>query len=301
MCVDYRQLNNKTRKDAFLLPRCQSFDALIGACWFSTLDLASGYDQVPVAEKDRPKTAFFTPFGLLEWNRMPFGLCNTPSTFQRLMQRIFGHQQGQSLLLYLDDIVMFSSTVQQHLQRPEAVLGRLQQEGLRANLSKCAFFQPEVRYLGHVISANGVFTDPSKIEAVAKCPPPKTVSELWSFLAFASYYHYFVESFAKLAAPLHRLVAELGRTRTKQSSTQNVIEDWTKECQECFEALRTKLTTTPVLAYADFSLPFILEVDASHGGLGAVLSQEQEGKVRLIAYASRGLRPTERNMLKRRW
>ena len=124
MCVDYRQLN-KTRKDAFLLPRCQSFDALIGACWFSTLDLASGYDQVPVAEKDRPKTAFFTPFGLLEWNRMPFGLCNTPNTFQRLMQRIFGHQQGQSLLLYLDDIVMFSSTIQQHLQRPEAVLGRL--------------------------------------------------------------------------------------------------------------------------------------------------------------------------------
>lgn len=123
-----------------------------------------------------------------------------------------------------------------------------------------------MRYLGHVISANGVFTDPSKIEAVAKCPPPKTVSELWSFLAFASYYRYFVESFAKLAAPLHRLVAELGRTRTKQSSTQNVIEDWTKECQECFEALRTKLTTTPVLAYADFSLPFILEVDASHGG-----------------------------------
>lgn len=297
MCVDYRQLNNKTRKDAFPLPRIEeSLDALTGARWFSTLDLASGYNQVPVAEKDRPKTAFCTPFGLFEWNRMPFGLCNAPSTFQRLMQRIFGHQQGQSLLLYLDDIVVFSSTVQQHLQRLEAVLGRLQQEGLKAKLSKCAFFQPEVRYLGHVISANGVSTDPSKIDAVAKWPPPKTVSELRSFLGFASYYRRFVEGFAKLAAPLHRLVAELGSTRTKRRSTQIAIENWNEVCRQSFEALRTKLTNTPVLAYADFSLPFVLEVDASHGGLGAVLSQEQEGKLRPIAYASRGLRPTERNM-----
>ena len=297
MCVDYRQLNSKTRKDAFPLPRIEeSLDALTGARWFSTMDLTSGYNQVPVTEADRPKTAFCTPFGLFEWNRMPFGLCNAPSTFQRLMQRMFGDQQGQSLLLYLDDIVVFSSTVQQHLQRLDAVLGRLQQEGLKAKLSKCAFFQPEVHYLGHVVSANGVSTDPAKIEAVAKWPPPKTVSELRSFLGFASYYRRFVEGFAKLAAPLHRLVAELGSTRSKRQPTQ-VIHDWTEECRGSFEALKTKLTTAPVLAYADFTLPFILEVDASYGGLGAVLAQEQEGKVRPIAYASRGLRPTERNML----
>ena len=153
-----------------------------------------------------------------------------------------------------------------------------------------------MHYLGHVISANGVSTDPSKIEAVAKWPPPKTVSELRSFLAFASYYRRFVEGFAKLAAPLHRLVAELGNTRTKRRSTQIAIEDWKEDCRKSFEALRTKLTNTPVLAYADFSLPFVLEVDASHGGLGAVLSQEQEGKLRPIAYASCGLRPTERNI-----
>lgn len=297
MCVDYRQLNNKTRKDAFPLPRIEeSLDALTGACWFSTMDLASGYNQVPVAEADRPKTAFCTPFGLFEWNRMPFGLCNAPSTFQRLMQRIFGDQQCQSLLLYLDDIVVFSSTVEQHLERLEAVLGRLQQEGLKAKLAKCAFFQQEVHYLGHVISDKGVSTDPSKVEVVANWQPPATISELRSFLGFASYYRRFVEGFAKLAAPLHRLVAELGGTKSRKRSERVVAGNWSEECRNSFEALKTKLTTAPVLAYADFSLPFILEVDASHGGLGAVLSQEQGGKVRPIAYASRGLRPTERNM-----
>lgn len=126
LCVDYRQLNSRTRKDAFHRPRIEeSLDALTGARWFSTMDLASGYNQVPMAEADQPKTAFCTPFGLFEWNRMPFGLCNAPSTFQRLMQRIFGDQHCQSLLLYLDDIVVFSSTFTQHLQRVEVVLQRM--------------------------------------------------------------------------------------------------------------------------------------------------------------------------------
>ncbi|XP_054872643.1 uncharacterized protein LOC129350363 [Amphiprion ocellaris] len=210
MCMDYRQLNSKTRKDAFPRPRIEeSLDALTGARWFSSMDLASGYNQVPVAEADRPRTAFCTPFGLFEWNRMPFGLCNAPSTFQRLIQWIFGDQQCQSLLLYLDDIVVFSSTVEQHLERLEVVLQRLQQEGLKAKLTKCAFFQQEVRYLGHVVSDKGVSTDPTKVEAVASWPPPSTVTELRSFLGFASCYRHFVEGFAKLAAPLHKLVAVL--------------------------------------------------------------------------------------------
>ncbi|KAL7825810.1 hypothetical protein SRHO_G00335480 [Serrasalmus rhombeus] len=297
MCVDYRQLNSKTRKDAFPLPRIEeSLDALSGSRWFSTLDLASGYNQVPVTERDKPKTAFCTPFGLFEWNRMPFGLCNAPSTFQRLMQRLFGDQQCQSLLLYLDDIVVFSSSVSQHIQRLEVVLDRLQREGLKAKLEKCAFFQQEVSYLGHVISAKGVSTDPAKVEAVAQWRRPQTVSELRSFLGFASYYRRFVEGFAQLAGPLHRLVAKLAGTKSKKGSGQTVGEAWTPECEQSFEALRAKLVSTPVLAYADFSRPFILEVDASYSGLGAVLSQEQDGRLRPVAYASRGLRPTERNM-----
>lgn len=297
MCVDYRLLNNKTRKDAFPLPRIEeSLDALSGACWFSTLDLASGYNQVPVTEQDKPKTAFCTPFGLFEWNRMPFGLCNAPSTFQRLMQRMFGDQQCQSLLLYLDDIVVFSSSITQHLQRLEVVLSRLQKEGLKVKLGKCAFFQKEVGYLGHVISGKGVSTDPAKIEAVAKWQRPCHVSELRSFLGFASYYRRFVEGFAKLAAPLHKLVAEVAGTRSRRGQKHDLGSVWTAQCEESFESLKAKLVSAPVLAYADFARPFILEIDASHSGLGAVLSQELEGTVRPIAYASRGLRPTERNM-----
>lgn len=297
MCVDYRQLNARTRKDAFPLPRiAESLDSLTGARWFSTMDLASGYNQVPVSEQDRPKTAFCMPFGLFEWNRMPFGLCNAPSTFQRLMQRLFGDQQCQSLLLYLDDIVIFSSSVEQHLERLELVLSRLQCEGLKAKLEKCAFFRSEVTYLGHVISADGVSTDPKKTEAVVQWPQPTSVSELRSFLGFASYYRHFVEGFAKLAAPLHRLVAEFGGTKSRKRAEPGFASGWTTHCQRSFESLKGKLISAPVLCYADFSLPFILEVDASLGGLGAVLSQEQGGKVRPVAYASRGLRPTERNM-----
>lgn len=297
MCVDYRHLNAKTRKDAFPLPRIEeSLDSLSGARWFSTLDLASGYLQVPVSEQDRSKTAFCTPFGLFEFNRMPFGLCNAPSTFQRLMERLFGDQQCQSLLLYLDDVVVFSSSVVQHLERLGMVLGRLEKEGLKAKLEKCAFFKQEVKYLGHVISAQGVATDPGKIEAVAQWRCPTTVSELRTFLGFASYYRRFVEGFAKLAAPLHRLVAEVTGGKSGKRKAQSLAAVWTPQCEEAFEALKGRLTSAPILAYADFSRTFILEVDASHGGLGAVPSQEFDGKIRPIAYASRSLRPSERNM-----
>ena len=173
LCVDYRQLNSKTRRDAFPLPRIEeSLDALSGAKWFSTLDLASGYNQVPVTERDKNKTAFCTPFGLFEFNRMPFGLCNAPSTFQRFMERKFGSLNYQSLLLYLDDIIVFSTDVGEQMQRLEQVLSRLKQEGLKAKLEKCCFFKKEVQYLGHYISSEGVSTDPNKISAVANCQLP---------------------------------------------------------------------------------------------------------------------------------
>lgn len=296
MCVDYRQLNSKTRKDAFPLPRIEeSLDALSGAQWFSTLDLASGYNQVPVTEHDRPKTAFCTPFGLFEFNRMPFGLCNAPSTFQRLMERMFGAQHCQSLLLYLDDIIVFASSVESQLSRLDLVLTRLQKEGLKVKLEKCRFFKKEVQYLGHLVSREGVSTDPAKVSAVANWPPPTNVSELRSFLGFTSYYRRFVEGFSKLAAPLHRLVAELTETRTRKGQGPRLDGAWTDACEQSFQELKARLVSAPTLAFANFNLPFLLEVDASHIGLGAVLSQEQEGRVRPLAYASRSLSPAERN------
>lgn len=299
LCVDYRQLNAKTRKDAYPLPRIEeSLDALTGAKWFSTLDLASGYNQVPMSERDKEKTAFCTPFGLFEFNRMPFGLCNAPGTFQRLMERIFGDQSLQSLLLYLDDIIIFSTSFSQHLQRLEMVLSRLQQHNLKLKMSKCHFFQREVRYLGHIISPDGVATDPEKTRAVAEWKRPSTVTELRGFLGFASFYRRFVEGFAKHAAPLHRLVGELeGSKKKPRSKASTKLEgQWDESCETAFQTLKNKLVTAPVLGYADFKKPFVLEVDASHHGLGAVLSQEQEGVRRPIAFASRGLRPSERNM-----
>ena len=177
MCVDYRQLNSKTRKDAFPLPCIEeTLDSLFSARWFSTLDLASGYNQVPVAEKDKQKTAYCSTFGLFESNRMPFGLSNAPSTFQHLMERMFGHQRHHSLLLYLDDVVVFSTTVDEHVQRLAMVLGRLQQEGLKAKLEKCCFLKKEVNYLGHVISSLGVSTDPGKVAAISNWARPTNVS-----------------------------------------------------------------------------------------------------------------------------
>ena len=296
LCVDYRQLNARTRKDAFPLPRIdESLDALGGATLFSTLDLGSGYNQVLMAEDDKQKTAFCTPFGLFEFNRMPFGLCNSPSTFQRLMERIFGDERFRSLLLYLDDIVVFSSSFETHLERLEVVLRRLRQHNLKLKMNKCHFFQTEVKYLGHIISSKGVATDPEKIRAVAEWKRPNTLTELRSFLGFASYYRRFVEGFAQCAAPLHRLVGVLQQGRKKPRS-QALHDHWDPACETAFDQLKQKLVRAPVLGYADFSKPFILEVDASHAGLGAVLSQDQGGGRRPVAYASRGLHATERNM-----
>lgn len=184
---------------------------------------------------------------------------------------MFGDQQCQSLLLYLDDIIVFSSSVSQHVQRLEVVL---------------------VSYLGYIISDQGDIlcaTDPAKIEAIARWPRPSQVSELRSFFGFASSYRRFVEGFAKLAGPLHKLVARLAGTKSKKGSGQVFQTAWTLDCEESFEALKSKLTSAPVLAYADVSRPFIYETDVSHSGLGAVLLQETEGGIRQIAYASRGL------------
>ena len=298
LCVDYRRLNAKTAKDSFPLPRIdESLDALNGACWFTTLDLASGFNQVAVEEEDKAKTAFTTPFGLFEYNRMPFGLCGAPATFQRLMQSCLHDQIHQLLLVYIDDVIVFSKTFEEHLERLEKVLSRLHQHGLKIKPEKCKFLQPQVSYLGYVVSADGVTTDPDKISAVQNWKVPSSVKELRSFLRFASFYRRFVKDFSKIASPLHdlqnRCLHELKLAKRLQVPFP---KRWTTEHQQSFDKLKSLLVTAPVLGYADFSQPFIVETDASHQGLGAVLSQEIKGRKRVISYASRRLRPSERNM-----
>ena len=297
LCVDYRKLNQKTIKDAHPLPRIEeSWDALKGAKFFSTLDLASGYYQVAMDEKDKAKTAFTSPFGLYEYERMAFGLCNAPATFQRLMHATMNDLIFQVMLVYLDDILVFASTFREHLARLDQVFTRLQEAGLKLKPSKCKFLQEKVIYLGHQVSAEGVATDPEKIRAVVEWPKPTTAKQLSSFIGFCSYYRRYVKDFSKTAGPLHDLVNQCRHEMKCSNQLRPPFKDRWQPCHtKAFISLKEKLTTAPVLGFADYSLPFIVECDASHDGLGAVLSQVQEGHRRVIAFISRRLHNTEKN------
>ena len=283
-CVDYRKVNSITRKDAYPLPRIDdTLDTLAGSQWFSTLDLVSGYWQVTVDEVDRKKTAFCTPEGLFQFKVMPFGLCNAPATFQRLMDMVLAGLQWSRCLVYLDDIIVPGKTFAEHLQNLEAVFQRFRQAGLKLKLGKCSFCQTEVAFLGHIVSRDGVATDPEKTAKVAKWPEPTSCREVQQFLGFANYYRRFVKDYAQIARPLHRLT-EQGRDF-----------QWSEECQIAFDTLRRALTSSPILAFPNPEKPFILDTDASDTGIGAVLSQEvQDGREHVIAYASRVLSKPER-------
>ncbi len=283
-CVDYRKLNAVTRKDAYPIPRIDdTLDTLSGACWFSTLDMVSGYWQVEMGEKDREKPAFCTPYGLYEFNVLPFGLCNGPATFQRLMDLVLAGLKMSQCLVYIDDVIVVGRTFDEHLCNLREVFGRVRGAGLKLKPSKCAFLQERVYYLGHEVSRKGVATDPTKIHQVAHWPVPQSVKDVQKFLGLATYYHRFVRNFASIAKPLHRL--------TEKTATF----EWTVECQEAFAELRHRLCTAPVLAFPDFTKPFILDTDASNKGIGAVLSQlDDQNQEHVIAFASRMLSKSER-------
>ena len=288
VCIDFRQLNKKTYFDSYPLPKMnQCIEALKGSQYFSALDLSSGYLQVPIKEEDKEKTAFRALGSLYEFERMPFGLCNAPMTFSRLMDKTFGDYKLEDWLeLFLDDILVHTATFDQMLYRLELVFSRLTRYGLKLQPSKCHFFQSEVVYLGHRVSRDGIRPDESKVEAVVDFPIPKTVKDVKSFLGLASYYRRFIKNFATIASPLTKLTAGL-KKGTKGSSS---IVQWSDVCQKSFDSLKEKLVSADVMTYPDFNLPFILETDASLQGYGAVLSQVQDGKCRVIAYASKQIK-----------
>ena len=282
VCCDYRGLNARTIRDAYPLPRIdEALDALKGASLFSTFDLAHGFLQCAIAEEDMEKTAFSAgSHGLYEYTRMPMGLVNAPATFSRLMQSCLGSENLETLILYLDDILVFAPTFQIMYDRLSLLFHKLQEYGLKLKPSKCSLLQREVKYLGHVVSGEGVATDPDKTSAVFSWPIPANSTDIRSFLGLASYYRRFIPKFAALAKPLYECTTNF---------------EWNTTCEESFNALKERLVSAPILGYPDFSLPFIVETDASLQGLGAVLSQKVDGKERVIAYASRGLRGGERN------
>ena len=297
-CIDHRMLNARTRKDAYMLPRFDdTVDVLAGSKFFSKLDLRSAYWQVEIEEEDKYKTAFSVGnLGFWEMERMSYGLTNAPSTFQRLSERCMGDMLLRDCLVFIDDILVFSRTFGDHLDRLEAVFSRLQDNGLKLKPSKCELFKTSVEYLGHVISQEGIHTDPAKTSAVTKWPVPTNVKELRSFLGFTGYYRRFVKNYAQIAQPLNRLLEGHPTSKSKRSKAKPPIPwQWGPEQQLSFDTLKTKLTEPPILAIADFSLPFVVHCDASLQGLGGVLIQVIDGKERVIAYASRGLRPAEKH------
>lgn len=233
-CVDYRRLNAVTHKDAYPLPSIEeSLTGLKAARRYSTLDLASGYWQVEMDPADREKTAFTTPFGLYELEWMPFGLCNAPATFQRLMQRCLGNLVNDSLLIYMDDVVVFSPDFDSHLRHQEEVFQWLHQHGLKLQPRKCHLFQRKVNYLGHVISEDRVATDPTKTAAVRDYPIPQMATQVKSFLGFAGYYRHFIPAFSKIAAPLNALTHG-----TTAQENRTVPTSWSLECQQAFDNLK---------------------------------------------------------------
>ena len=284
-CIDYRRLNQRTIKDAYALPRIEeTLDILNGSSWFTTLDLKSGYWQMEIAEEDKEKTAFTVGnLGFFEFNRLPFGLTNSPASFQRLMQRVVGDLHLKSCLVYLDDLVIFSKSVDEHLARLTDVLTRLGQAGLKLKPSKCQFMQRRLVYLGHVVSEEGIECNPDGIKVLLSWKIPSSVKELQQFLGLAGYFRRHVKDFARIARPLHALT---GSVKGKDGKSRPVPWSWGSDQQAAFDKLKEVLTNPPLLVYPDFSKPFILRVDASYEGLGAVLCQEQDGVVKKRAFGS---------------
>ena len=282
-CVDYRRLNDRTVKDAYPIPRVdECLDSLTGSKWFSCLDLNSGFWQIGLDPADKEKTAFATSLGLYQFTVMPFGLANAPSTFERLIEGVMRGYQWEICLIYMDDVIVPSATFEESIIRLELVFRRLSEANLKLKPSKCILFQHSVKFLGHIVSEEGVSTDPDKIKAVKEWPTPRTAKHVRSFLGLCSYYRRFVKDFAQIARPLHKL-CEKGSTFS-----------WSKDAEDSFQSLKESLTTAPVLAYPQLGQQFVLDTDASEHSVGGVLSQVHDDQERVIAYMSKAMNVHER-------
>jgi hypothetical protein len=275
MCVDYRPLNEVTIKNKYPLPWIDIlFDQLTGARVFSKIDLRSGYHQIHIRPEDIPKTAFTTWYGLFEYLVMSFGLTNAPAYLTYLMNSVFMPELDKFVVVFIDDILIYSKNEEEHARHLRIVLTRLREHQLYAKFSKSAFWLEEIKFLGHVLSAKGIAVDPSKVKDILEWKPPTTVQQVRSFLGLAGYYRRFIPDFSKLVKPITSLL--------KNDTKFN----WSLKCNEAFKQLKVLLTTAPVLAQLDIEKPFDVYCDASGSGLDCVLMQEG----RVIAYASRQLR-----------
>ncbi|CAA0816696.1 Uncharacterized mitochondrial protein AtMg00860, partial [Striga hermonthica] len=280
MCIDYRELNALIVKNKYPLPHIEDlFDQLRGASIFSKIDLRSGYHQLKIRESDISKTAFRTRYGHYEFVVMPFRLSNAPAVFMDLMNRVFHPFLDQFVIVFIDDILVYSQSIDQHKEHLRIVLETLRHEKLYAKFSKCEFWLDRVAFLGHIVTARGIEVNPSKIEAVSKWDTPRSAADVRSLLGLAGYYRRFIEGFSKIAQPLTNLMKKAVRF------------DWSQKCEESFQELKRRLTTAHVLSIPDPTLEFTIYSDASKMGLGCVLMQQG----RVVAYASRQRKPHEQN------
>ncbi|GJY50587.1 putative reverse transcriptase domain-containing protein [Tanacetum coccineum] len=280
MCIDYRELNKLTVKNRYPLPRIDDlFDQLQGSSIYSKIDLRSGYHQLRVREQDIPKMAFRTWYGHYEFQVMPFGLTNAPAVFMDLMNRVCKPYLDKFVIVFIDDILIYSKDEREHEEHLKAILELLKKEKLYAKFSKCEFWIPKVQFLGHVIDSRGIHVDPAKIESIKDWASPKTPTEIRQFLGLAGYYRRFIEGFSKIAKSMTKL-------------TQKGIKfDWGEKEENAFQLIKQKLCSAPILALPEGSEDFVVYCDASHKGLGAVLMQREK----VIAYASRQLKVHEKN------
>ena len=279
-CINFRWLNDQTKKDAFPMPRMmETIEMMVGARIFSSMDLKSGFWQVKMAEESHQYTAFtVSSLGIYEFLRMPFGLCNAPTTFQHLMQNCLGEVNLMYALIYLDDMIVFSKDKSQHLDRLQAVFEHFQEHGLKLKPSKCDFFKTKINYLGHHISTDGMKPGLENLSGIAEMVPPTTMMGVRRFLW----------AYAKIAQPLNDLISE------ENSKLKNHPIELSTEALEAFQILKMKCLKAPVLAFTNFNKPFHLETDMSGDGLGAVLSQMlDDGKYHPVAYASWSLKASE--------
>ncbi|GJW60411.1 putative reverse transcriptase domain-containing protein [Tanacetum coccineum] len=282
MCIDYRELNKLTVKNRYPLPRIDDlFDQLQGSSVYSKIDLRSGYHQLRVREEDILKTAFRTRYGHYEFQVMPFGLTNAPAVFMDLMNRVCKPYLDKFVIVFIDDILIYSKSKQEHEEHLKIILELLKKEELYAKFSKCEFWIPKVQFLGHVIDSEGIHVDPAKIESIKDWTSPKSPTEIRQFLGLAGYYRRFIEGFSKIAKPMTKL-------------TQKKVKfEWGDKQEAAFQLLKQKLCSAPILALPEGSEDFIAYCDASKKGLGAVLMQREK----VISYASRQLKIHEKNYL----
>ena len=282
-CVDFRWLNARTKKDSYPLPRIQeTMESLVGARFFSTMDLKSRFWQVKMSEKSWQYTAFTVgSMGIFEFLWMPYGLCNTLATFQWLMQNCLGELNLTYALIYLDDVIVFSQTEEDHLIWLRAVFEHFREHGLKLKPSKCHFLWKEITFLGHKVSEEGMKPGEKGLKSIAEMAPPRNYTEIWRFLSATGFFWRFIKNYVHIARPLNDLL------EGEASKWKAQPVDLTPEAVEAFDLLKTKGVIAPVLAFADFEKPFLLETDTSSCSLGVVLSQKQDdNKYHLVTYAS---------------